>query len=248
MRVGRYEFRPALWPTLVTIAILPVLLYLGNWQLERAAWKQRLVDEDAENMQQARVPLAGVVGREGAQAFRRVSALGRYDLEHQLLLDNRIHQGRAGYHVLTPFRSGGRVVLVNRGWVPVGPDRAVLPALPGTAEEIVVNAIIAPTPDRFFRLGSEEERHTDWPRVVQQLEPGALGKLLGVELLPAVLLLEREDAYGFVREWKAVYGITPDKHRAYAMQWFTLALVLVLIYIGVNTRRHGKNADGKHDD
>ena len=63
-----------------------------------------------------------------------------------------------------------------------------------------------------------------------------------------MLLLEREDAYGFVREWKAVYGITPDKHRAYAMQWFTLALVLVLIYIGVNTRRHGNNAGGKNDE
>jgi cytochrome oxidase assembly protein ShyY1 len=34
-----------------------------------------------------------------------------------------------------------------------------------------------------------------------------------------------------------VYGITPDKHRAYALQWFTLALVLLLIYISVNTRR-----------
>jgi cytochrome oxidase assembly protein ShyY1 len=34
-----------------------------------------------------------------------------------------------------------------------------------------------------------------------------------------------------------VYGITPDRHRAYAAQWFTLALVLLLIYVGVNTHR-----------
>jgi len=33
-----------------------------------------------------------------------------------------------------------------------------------------------------------------------------------------------------------VYGVTPDKHRAYAVQWFTLAAVLLMIYIGVNSK------------
>jgi len=60
---------------------------------------------------------------------------------------------------------------------------------------------------------------------------------------PLVLLLDETDPGGFVREWKPVYGITPDKHRAYAAQWFTLALVLLLIYVGVNTRRH---SEGSH--
>jgi surfeit locus 1 family protein len=50
-------------------------------------------------------------------------------------------------------------------------------------------------------------------------------------------LLDASDGHGFVRDWRPVYGVTPDKHRAYAMQWFTLALVLLLIYIGVNSKR-----------
>ena len=49
--------------------------------------------------------------------------------------------------------------------------------------------------------------------------------LLVVGLLPVVLLLEADAAHGFAREWRPVYGTTPDKHRAYAMQWFTLAAV-----------------------
>ena len=56
-------------------------------------------------------------------------------------------------------------------------------------------------------------------------------------LLPLMLLLDPDDAHGFVRDWQAVYGVTPDKHRAYALQWFTLAAVLLLIYIGVNSKR-----------
>jgi len=55
--------------------------------------------------------------------------------------------------------------------------------------------------------------------------------------LPVILLLDPVDEYGFVREWKAVYGVTPDKHRAYALQWFTLAVVLLMIYMGVNSKR-----------
>jgi len=56
-------------------------------------------------------------------------------------------------------------------------------------------------------------------------------------LLPVILQLDESNEDGFVREWQPVYGVTPDKHRAYAMQWFTLALVLLLIYIGVNSKR-----------
>ena len=240
MRFGRFDFLPALWPSVATLVLLPMLTGLGVWQLERAAWKQQLVDTHADNASQPPFRLESLLADGEIEQYRRVAVLGRYDLDHQLLLDNRIQNGRAGYHVLTPLHlaESDTVVLVNRGWVPVGPDRSVLPALPGTADEVVVNATVKLPPEKYFRLDSVEEANTGWPQVVQQLKPGMLAERLGLELLPLVLLLDVNDEYGFVREWKAVYGVTPDKHRAYAMQWFTLALVLLLIYVGVNTKRH----------
>jgi surfeit locus 1 family protein len=72
------------------------------------------------------------------------------------------------------------------------------------------------------------------------LKLSQLEQRLGYPLLPVILMLDPKDEYGFVREWKAVYGVPPDKHRAYALQWFTLALVLMMIYIGVNTKRYGQ--------
>ena len=73
-----------------------------------------------------------------------------------------------------------------------------------------------------------EEHHDEkgiiWPREVAPFDI-------------VILLLDPVDEYGFVREWKAVYGVTPGKHRAYALQWFTLAVVLLMIYIGVNSKR-----------
>jgi surfeit locus 1 family protein len=245
MRIGPFQFRPSLWPSLATLLLLPVLIGLGQWQLERAAWKQALVDAHAARSGEPARPLPSLLASSASAAeleYRQVMAQGVYDLDHQLLLDNRIHQGAAGYHVLTPLRldgagSGDAWVLVNRGWVPLGDSRTRLPAVTGPAGPVSVRAMIKLPPEKAFRLETVEEAGTGWPRVIQQLETGPIGQRLGRPLLPLVLLLDREEPGGFVRDWQPVYGITPDKHRAYAAQWFTLALVLLLIYVGVNTHR-----------
>jgi surfeit locus 1 family protein len=251
MRVGPFDFRPTLWPSLATLVLLPVLIGLGHWQLERAAWKQGLVDAHAARIVEPAQPLRSVLASSAAGTdleYRQVTAQGSYDLEHQLLLDNQIYQGQAGYHVITPLHleggeSSGEWVLVNRGWVPLGESRSQLPAMTGPAERIMLRAMIKLPPGKAFGPEAVEGSGASWPQLIQQLEIGPIGKRLGRPLLPMVLLLDKAESGGFVRDWKPVYGITPDKHRAYAAQWFTLALVLLLIYIGVNTRRH---SEGTH--
>jgi surfeit locus 1 family protein len=242
MRIGQLEFRPGLWPTLATLVMLPALLWLGNWQLERAVWKQGLVDAQAAR---ARLPAVAFdsLGADFAGArYRKVVINGRYRLDRQLLLDNRMHEGHPGYEVLTPLQlTDGRMLLVNRGWVPAVPDRSELPAVDGPADALTLTASIDLPPDKIFRLADVEESGQRWPRVIQQLQPAQLKQLLGQPLLPVILLLDPAGAGGFVRDWKPVYGVTPDKHRAYAMQWFTLALVLLIIYFSVNTRRINGN-------
>jgi len=239
MRVGSYDFKPALWPSIATLVLLPGMTALGVWQLERAAWKQGLVDEHASRILEAPQSINALPVDAYKQQYVPVTARGHYDLKHQLLLDNKINQKRAGYHVLTPMLLTDRkkAVLVNRGWIPLGSDRATLPDLPGPAGEVLVTAIIKLPPERIFRLDLVEESHTGWPQVVQHIEIEQLEQRLGYTLLPVTLLLDAADAHGFVRDWRPVYDVPPDKHRAYAMQWFTLALVLLAIYIGVNSKR-----------
>ena len=239
MRLGKYEFTPALWPTIATLLLLPLLAGLGVWQLERAAWKQELVDAHSGRARLSPISLGALAALDETAQYRHVFARGYYDLEHQLLLDNRTYQGYAGYHVLTPLllADSEQVVLVNRGWVPVGSDRAVLPALPGSTGEVLVDATVKLPPKKLFRLGGLDETHAGWPQVVQQLKMEELEQRLGVKLQPLILLLDKNDEFGFIRDWKAVYGVTPDKHRAYAVQWFSLAVVLLLIYMGVNSKR-----------
>lgn len=239
MRFGNYRFRPGLWPTLATLALLPVLIGLGVWQFQRAEWKQGLIDANAARALLPPVELDSLAPFSRDDQYRPVVVRGHYDLAHQLLLDNRTWEGHPGYEVLTPLllSDGRQAVLVNRGWVPANPDRSKLPDLPAVAGDIVVNATLKLPPDKIFRLSEVEEAPAGWPRVVQQPEFGLLERLLGYPLQPVILLLDSADPHGFRRDWQPVYGVTPDKHRAYAAQWFTMALVLVLIYIGVNTRR-----------
>ena len=242
MRFGSVEFVPGLLPTLVTVALLSLLLGLGKWQLDRAAWKQALIDRELEISQQSPQPLLDVLAAGGVLDFRPVVARGSYDLNRQLLLDNRIHEGRPGYQVLTPLRLDGTdsIVLVNRGWLPLGRSRSELPDLPGPNGAIPVSGTLARLPEKIFRLDDAEEPMSGWPQVIQHVEFSKIEQRLGEAVLPVILQLGNEQPHGFSRDWKPVYGIGPEKHTAYAMQWFTLALVLLVIYVGVNMKRIGK--------
>ena len=250
MRLGPFEFSPGLWPSIATLVLLPGLVWLGIWQLERAAWKQGLVDAHATSVRLAPVSLKWLLDTEQQLTdYRPVAVSGHYDLGHQLLLDNRTYRGHAGYQVLTPLRLKDQTaVLINRGWVPLGQSRAVLPELPGPAGKVLLDGLVKLPPDRLFRLGSAEEVHQGWPQVVQQLELAQLEQRLGYRLLPMVVLLDTADEHGFVRDWKPAYDVPPDKHRAYAMQWFTLALVLLLIYLGVNSKRISNGSSSEDNE
>jgi surfeit locus 1 family protein len=117
------RFRPSIKLTLILVILAALFLRLGLWQLDRRAEKTALFERfrDAPELS-----LEQALARE--ESFARVEVFGRYDTERHLLLDNRIWQGRAGVHVLTPFTlSDGRTLLVNRGWLSLAADRRSLP-------------------------------------------------------------------------------------------------------------------------
>ena len=241
-KAARWRFRPTLWPTLASALLFPLLVSLGLWQLERADYKRaQLARVAAESERQpATLGPGGPVneGRGESWNHRRVIATGRY-LSRHFLLDNRTRRGVAGYHVLTPLvldEERRRGVMVNRGWVPLGPSRERLPetAAPvGTLDARGRGRV----PAKAFLLGEAGYRGDAWPRVVQSIELPKMGEALGVDLLPFVVELDRSEPHGFVREWRPHGGISPERHLGYALQWFALAATLLAIYTLVNLRR-----------
>lgn len=236
MPVSR-RFRPGLLPTIVTLILLALMLWLGRWQLGRAEYKRelqarydRVAIDPAVSLPKDRVV-------EDEMLFRRVQVRGRYDFRHEVLLDNRVLDGAAGYFVITPLapEAGGPHVLVNRGWVAVGPSREVLPGIAQPSGTVEIEGIAVPARTRFFEL----DARTVAGRVWQNLDPERFREVTGLDVQPVVLQLVRGPEDGLVRKWER-----PDAgeqtHRGYALQWFSLCAALVVIYVAMNVRRDEK--------
>jgi len=238
MRLGRWQFTPGLWPTLVTILLLGILVSLGFWQLDRAAQKRQLLADYAqENADRSplRVKVDTDVGPE--LDYRRAEIVGHYDAAHQFLLDNRTHNGAAGYEVITPLVvAGGGAILVNRGWIPLGPSRDQLPSVNVGADARTLAGRLRQLPTRVFMIGAELPRSV-WPYRVEHIDTRLFANELGYPVSAYTLLLDADAPDGYVRDWQPVQGFGPERNVGYAVQWFGLAVALASIYLVVNLHK-----------
>lgn len=228
----RLGFRPALAPSLAGVALLSLLLALGSWQLRRADEKAALLTAE---MVISRADPVAVTGLGVLSAPQHVSATGRYD--HRLfLLDNRVEKGRAGYELLAPLRlADGRAVLVNLGWHPQGVDRAHLPVVQVPDGEVSLTALAVTPAPPAFELAPHEAMDPGWPKVVQALAPAGLSATMGYPLLPVVLYPDGSDIAA--RRQTSLQRFGPERHRAYAVQWFVMAAVLLVLYLQHGLKR-----------
>jgi surfeit locus 1 family protein len=237
IKLGSRTFAPRPLTTLLAIMLMVVLIVLGRWQLHRADEKRALFDAFAAG---ADATLSIELNTPKAARYRHLEASGRYDGSRQLLIDNMVEGGRAGYFVVTPFAlQGGGWLLVNRGWVPVGASRGERPsiAVDGDARHIRGRADNLPSPG--IRIGDSKALSPPYPVVAQYPTHAQVTRLLGEsDWTPAadLLLLDPSESDGYVRSW-APPGFPPLRHVGYALQWFALALALVVIYLCVNFRR-----------
>lgn len=237
------QFRPSIKLTLTLVILALLFLRLGFWQLDRKAEKESLFE---------RFRSAPELGIEQALAaeevFARVEAYGRYDPERHLLLDNRIWNGRAGVHVLTPFTLvDGRSLLVNRGWLPLAPDRRSLPEFATGGEARSLRGRLVRPSVGGPRLGGADELAADrWPQLVTYLDLDAAGTALSVPLQPWIVQLDAADESGFGdRQWTPAV-MTPQVHGAYAVQWLALAAATVIIWLTLGLRRGQLLARPRH--
>lgn len=228
---GRPRFAPRLLPTVAMAAAAAVFCALGVWQLDRAGEKRELAsafDRAGAAIELRRLP-------QDAPRYQRVAARGTYDALHQFLIDNRVHAGQPGVHVLTPLvLADGSAVLVNRGWLPLEPSRRTLPAVAVDGEPRLVSGRIDELPRTPIELPARISG--DWPKLMQYPRIEELAALLGRELHSRIVLLDSWEPDGYVREWAAP-GVPPARHLAYAVQWFALAALAVVIWIVMSRRR-----------
>jgi len=220
---------------LVTIAAVSVLVSLGRWQLSRMHEKETLFAAFEAGSTQQVVDLSLLVPS-GAPRWQRASTIGRYDSAHQFLLDNMTHQGQAGYQVVTPLViDEGRTVLVNRGWVPAPALRADLPDVRVADDERAVVGMLNDLPAAGIALDAATDAQA-WPRVLNYPTLPQLEKALQRPVFPRVLQLDANQPDGFVREWRPS-TFPPERHLGYAITWFGLAGVVIVLFFVTQLRR-----------
>lgn len=211
-------------------AMLVVLVKLGFWQLDRAAEKAAIKASFEARTAAPPVRLDGQRLDAGRGEFRRADARGAFEPQGQVLIDNAILDGRAGYRVITPFRLSGTQtrVLVDRGWIPWPSDRNHVPVAPAPEGVIEITGLLKRPADDFYTL--EDTPPTARQVVWQNLDLAHYERVHDVPLQPLLLLLSPDatNAGGYDRRWPTYSNQWIARHRGYAVTWFGLAAVLVV--------------------
>ena len=231
--------QPSAFAWILLLLGLAAFLGLARWQWGRAQEKERLL---ASYAAAATAPLrqyATLPAALSAEEYPRIAASGSYVDGRGYWLDQQIHAGRVGRRALAVFRPSGdgRLLLVDLGWVaaPVGAPAPVWPPLP--AGEVELRGIYAPPPGGGLRVGGDAlARQARWPKLTLFLDMAAVAADLHAAVAPRLLLLDADPASGLVREWTPAV-MPPEKHRGYALQWFSFAVAAVVIFIVLHWRK-----------
>ncbi|MDC1361306.1 SURF1 family protein [Gammaproteobacteria bacterium] len=211
--------------TSFSIFFVIVFVFLGVWQIERAAHKEGLLQ--AFNAEQESPPI-----RLTSQSpdWSRVFVDGIFDSSRQILIDNQIHKGKVGYKIFTPFRfDDNKIVLVDRGWIAQGQSRSDLPQLNILEKKSRIIATVT-SPEQGVLAGSELLTN-EWPRVSQTKAVEVIASAYKEPILDIVLVLDPGSSQ--ITEFIQIkpFAITPVKHYGYAMQWFTMSIVLLGMFL-----------------
>ena len=211
--------------TSFSIFFVFVFVFLGIWQIERAANKEGLLQDF--NTEQESPPT-----RLTSQSpnWSRVFVDGVFDSSRQILIDNQIHNGKVGYKIFTPFRfDENKIVLVDRGWIGQGQSRSDLPQLNILEKKSRIIATVT-SPEQGVLAGSELLTN-EWPRVSQTKAVEVIASAFKEPILDIVLVLDPGSSQ--ITEFIQIkpFAITPVKHYGYAMQWFTMSIVLLGMFL-----------------
>jgi cytochrome oxidase assembly protein ShyY1 len=232
-------FAPSWAMTLATVLLLALFISLGRWQWHRGEAKQQTW---ADFDQQMRLPPVDTPASfDAAPRFQAIRLRGHFDGQHQFLLDNRFLKGNVGYEILTPFTLvDGRRVLVNRGWVPFLGYRDRLPDVKISKDSLVDELGITGRLDELPTAGLASGRApptTDatWPKLTSFPTHDELEAALHAKLERRIVQMMGGSDNG--EHEMTPPGLRPDRHFSYAIQWWGFALVLLVLYFGLNFRK-----------
>lgn len=221
--------KPPLWATLFTILGVLILCGLGTWQIKRLHWKEDLLQKiDAayqidplSNPQTIESLNTATLQRE---LYLRGSVRGQFLKDKYLRSSPRPLDGEQGNHLYVPLQlESGGTVLVNRGWVPAGPLAVDTP----DGIVTIVGLFKEPGKGNIFTPPNIPEQ-----RAWYQMDLAQIAAVNGLDKLSSyVLYAESTGSPDALPKPIDVRVALNNNHLAYAIFWFAMSGVLLVIYI-----------------
>ena len=250
---GPREFRPRISITIIAAVMIVTTVLLGRWQVNRYYESVSTIDM-YQFKHHVDPPVTAITDVDGDRAdyyhLRRAELSGVLETDKAQLLTARYVLGRQGYKVLVPLKldSDGTYdrILVDLGWVPVEELELYLHTLADSRTDVagrlqrqVIDVV--ETEPRGEHLGLPT-----WMRPT----PSALAASID-GLDPDLYLVAGEEATGQQVD-PGVYPLdgyappvrlAPSKHVEYAATWFSVAAVVLGIWVAVSFRRREEPDD-----
>jgi surfeit locus 1 family protein len=231
------RFTPSWLMIFLTLLFGGSFIRLGFWQVQRAAQKQHMVQTDAlfakkdpsEWSSKDKFPLQ----------YQRVKVTGHY-LKDVFLLDNQHQEHQFGYDVISPLLlEDGSVLLIDRGWIVGDNTRRTFPPISIPEKRLTVHGSVYFPSKNQWVLGPEVEKKAAHLTIIEKLDAKTASQILQKKVYPFIIRLDKEDEHGFIRQWPIV-SMPPQRHLAYAWQWFAMALVILIIFVALNLKKNEK--------
>ena len=217
----------------VVLILAIVFVNLGFWQLRRLE-ERRVANTVGESRFEAEpVDIATLIDAAGDDEetleYRRATATGTFRPEDEVLIRSQVHQGVAGFHVITPLvGEDGSATLIDRGWVPLVLDWVPVTEAPPPTGTVTVEGWVRPTQLRgsLGPTDPAEGRLVSMSRVdIERIE-----QQVDYDLEPVYL-----SAIGSQADELPVPAPQPTfddegSHLPYAIQWFSFALIGLIGY------------------
>ena len=219
---------------LLSLCLFPLMIALGFWQLDRADEKQHILNQYNANQQASPAGVEGLQSRTNLQ-YRSAWLEGELDAKRRIILDNRVANGKPGYEILEALNVAGmgQMILVNRGWVPASLDRNILPQIEAVEGQVKFRGVLYQSLGGY-RLDDGISQVAEWPARVGWITAERAEELFAESFFPYQLRLDQDSPGALQTGWPTV-SVQPAKHTGYAVQWFAMALVLLVMTVIANS-------------
>jgi surfeit locus 1 family protein len=229
------KFNPGKRITIFFVFFAFLFFSLGLWQIERGQSKTNLLDDFEKKILEKPSYI-----NQKSQKWDRVYVEGKWDGSKQILIDNVISRGIAGYKVLTPLRmkETDQLILVDRGWIKQNTYRDQLPDIKLMQIDEVVSGILE-IPELGLVL-SDDLVSKEWPKISQTKNLGVIKNEYDENIFPMILLADPtlKNSLEYIKITPT--NMSPIKHYGYSAQWFLMFLVLCFMYVWYGYKRNAK--------